>query len=66
MESKKKSRVLASHNISAKLHWLRSFDFQFKFLTTLKQEDVRNANVYAIGGVQCYTLDRAAFTNLVG
>jgi len=32
----------------------------------LIKEDVRNANVYSIGHVQCYTLDRTAFTNLVG
>ena len=32
----------------------------------LIKEDVRSANVYAVGVVQCYTLDRTAFTNLVG
>jgi len=32
----------------------------------LIKEDVRSANVYAKGVVQCYTLDRTAFTNLVG
>ncbi|CAG5110523.1 Oidioi.mRNA.OKI2018_I69.chr2.g4917.t1.cds [Oikopleura dioica] len=32
----------------------------------LIKEDVRMANVYAVGVVKCYTLDRTAFTNLVG
>ena len=32
----------------------------------LVKEDVRSANVYAEGPVVCYTLDRTAFTNLVG
>ena len=32
----------------------------------LLREDVRSANVYAKGPVVCYTLDRTAFTNLVG
>jgi len=32
----------------------------------LVKEDVRSANVYAVGPVVCYTLDRTAFTNLVG
>merc|ERR1712134_222010 len=32
----------------------------------LIREDVRSANVYANGSVVCYTLDRSAFTSLVG
>lgn len=32
----------------------------------LQREDVRSANVYAKGPVVCLTLDRTAFTNLVG
>jgi len=32
----------------------------------LIREDVRTANIYAKGPVVCYTLDRTAFTNLVG
>lgn len=32
----------------------------------LIKEDIRMANVYAVGVVKCYTLDRTAFTNLVG
>ena len=32
----------------------------------LIREDVRSANVYANGSVVCYTLDRTAFTSLVG
>ena len=32
----------------------------------LIREDVRSANVYASGSVVCYTLDRTAFTSLVG
>ncbi|CBY37051.1 unnamed protein product [Oikopleura dioica] len=32
----------------------------------LLTSDTRSANVYAVGDVVCYTLDRSAFTNLIG